>query len=955
MKNKTVGNALAAVTALVVVLSGAGSQAAERKASLAPNAWAQAVSDLKPDPQIRFGRLPNGMTYALMHNATPSGQASLRLRFAAGAVMESDAQQGLAHFLEHMAFNGSTHVPTGEMAKILERHGLAFGADTNASTGSTETMYQLDLPKTDADTVDTSLTLLREIAGELQIPQAAVDRERGVVLSEERLRDTPGYRASTASLRFLLPGQLASERLPIGKIEVVSTASRAAIKAFYDRYYRPERASLVAVGDFDVDAMEARIKSRFGGWTNTHPAGPEPRLGVPAKRVSETRLVVEPGAPLGIQMNWVAAPDLAPETFAKDKKDLLEGLALAVLNRRLERLTRSASPPFISASAYSTDLYHSAKVVGLQVSAEPGAWNTALAAAAHEQKRLVDYGVLKGELAREIEDSRASFRQAVAEGATRRTPRLANMLVQALDERSVTQSPAQELAEFEQLVKLITPADVSATGRRLFSGSGPLLFVNSPQPIEGGQSAVAVALRQARSQPVSAPILVADKTWPYAQFGPPGKVVERREVAEVGATMVRFANGVRLTVKPTKFRQSQVSVQVRFGDGRLDLPKTAPTAIWAGSAFIEGGLKQLTAEDIDQVLTSKIIGARFGVDDDAFVLGGGTKSADLDTELQLLTAYVAEPGFRPEAFERMRTYGLTLDSQVEATASGVLGRDLGQLLHNGDPRWSGVPSPDIIAASNPGDLKAMLASSLADGPIEVIIVGDIDVKRAIATTAATFGALQRTAETSAPTADERKVAFPAPTAKPIVETHKGRADQAMAVSAWPTTDFYADTKEARTLSVLAQVMQMRMTDDLRVADGATYSPGASLDTSQTYPGYGYLIANVEIPPSKLPIFFDEVHKLAQDLRTKEVSPDELTRATLPRIEQVKRARETNDYWVGVLAGAQTDPRRLDAVRTQITQLQQITRADLLKAAQKYLIPGKAWELEVLPETAMAAK
>jgi zinc protease len=175
------------------------------------------------------------MTYALMRNATPTGQASLRLRIAAGSMMESDAQQGLAHFLEHMAFNGSAKVPAGDMVKILERHGLAFGADTNASTSWWETIYKLDIPKTDDDTVDTSLMLLREIAGELTLPQSALDKERGVVLSEERLDDNPSYRSFKNRLQFLLPGQPASARLPIGKVEVIGNAPRAALADFYQK------------------------------------------------------------------------------------------------------------------------------------------------------------------------------------------------------------------------------------------------------------------------------------------------------------------------------------------------------------------------------------------------------------------------------------------------------------------------------------------------------------------------------------------------------------------------------------------------------------------------------------------------------------------------------------------------------------------------------------------------
>jgi zinc protease len=264
-----------------------GSDAGPAMEKLPPGEWPQAHSDVRADPNVRFGSLPNGMRYAIKRQAIPPGQAALRLRFDAGSLMETDAQQGLAHFLEHMAFNGSQNVPEGEMVKILERHGLAFGADTNAQTEFDQTVYKLDLPKTDDDTVDTSLKLLREAASNLTLAQAAVDRERGVVLSEERASDSPSFRVFKDRLGFELPGQRMPTRLPIGQVEVVQKAQASLIADFYHHYYRPERAVLVAVGDFDPAAMEAKIRSQFGDWKAVGPAGAEPNLGKVADRKTE--------------------------------------------------------------------------------------------------------------------------------------------------------------------------------------------------------------------------------------------------------------------------------------------------------------------------------------------------------------------------------------------------------------------------------------------------------------------------------------------------------------------------------------------------------------------------------------------------------------------------------------------------------------------------------------------
>src|SRR5579863_4745745 len=192
---------------------------------LKPGEWPQARSDMKADPDIRFGSLPNGMRYAILRNATPPGQASMRLRFDVGSLMELDDQQGLAHFLEHMAFNGSKNLPgRGEMVKTLERLGLAFGADTNAGTGFDNTTYKFDLPKADDASLDTALMLLREIGGNLTLDQGAMDQERGVILSEERLRDSPAYRVMKSRLGFTMEGQRPPERFPIGLVPVIQSA-----------------------------------------------------------------------------------------------------------------------------------------------------------------------------------------------------------------------------------------------------------------------------------------------------------------------------------------------------------------------------------------------------------------------------------------------------------------------------------------------------------------------------------------------------------------------------------------------------------------------------------------------------------------------------------------------------------------------------------------------------------
>src|SRR5262245_28969634 len=256
-------------------------------------AWPQAASDIPWDPAIRLGALPSGMRYAIMKNTTPKGEVSLRLRIGAGSLQEEESQRGLAHFAEHMAFRGSKHVPDGEIFKTLERMGLRTGADSNARTGEQDTVYQFDLPSTDAKTVDYGLMLTRDIVGELSLSAESFQSERGPVLSEERLRDGPGLHAFDAQTKFLLKGQLAADRSPIGTVDVLQKAPVSLLGDFYHSYYRPERTQLVIVGDFDVDQMEAKVKDLFGDWKPSGQGRSDPDFGTPAKRAEESAVFVE--------------------------------------------------------------------------------------------------------------------------------------------------------------------------------------------------------------------------------------------------------------------------------------------------------------------------------------------------------------------------------------------------------------------------------------------------------------------------------------------------------------------------------------------------------------------------------------------------------------------------------------------------------------------------------------
>ncbi|WP_332653260.1 M16 family metallopeptidase [Brevundimonas sp.] len=909
--------------------------------------WAQSASDVPADADVRFGQMANGMRYAIMRNATPPGQASLRLRIDAGSLMENEDQLGLAHFMEHMAFNGTTNIPENDLLRILERLGLAFGADTNASTGFDQTVYMLELPRTNDETVETSLRIMREQVSEALMAPEAVDAERGVIVGEERLRNTPGLRSVKAQLALLAPGQRISQRLPIGDLEIIRTAPRERFVEFYEAYYRPSRATMVAVGDFDVAEMEAKIRTAFESWEPKGAEGPEPDLGTVAPRDPETRILIEPGIQSSIQLNWIKAPDTDPDTVVERRDNLLRNLGVAVLNRRLGEIARADNPPFISAGGGQSTLAESLDIATVTAQFNPGEWKRALETIEQEQRRLVQFGVSDAELQREITETRTALENAVASAATRRTPALANGLVGAVNDERVFSSPQTNLDLFNASVEGLTAARVNQALQPVFEGGGPLALVVTPVEIEGGEAAVTAALEASRQVQVTAPAAQAALDWPYASFGPAGAVEDRREIPELGATVITFGNGVRLTVKPTDFRDEQILVSVRTGIGELGLPvdRSDPQSL-APLVFTQGGLGKLTADEVSRVLNGRIYSADFGVDSDTYSLSGATRPQDFGLEMQVLTAYLTDPGLRPAPFQQIKAFFPQIIAQQMATPGGAFQLQASGLLARGDKRQS-FPGAEDVAAWTIEDMRAGVTRGLASGPIDVIVVGDVTVEDAIAAVAPTFGALPPRGPDAPPAPGATELRFPAGVAEPVRLTHTGPAEQALAYIAWPTTDAVDDRTEARQVSILSEVLKLRVLEEIREKQALAYSPGVGASASDVFEGYGSISITAQTAADTLPAFYAAVDSIVTGLRDAPVEEDELNRARLPVIESLRRNQAGNEYWLGQLADVATRPEDVEQTLTHISDLEAITPADIQRLARQYLRADTAWRATVM--------
>ena len=566
--------AAAALAAPALAQDAAPAPAAAPAATGVP-AWDIASSELPADPAVRFGRLDNGLRYAIRHHEMPQDGASVRMFIDVGVRSEGDAEIGATHFVEHMAFNGSTAIPEGQLVPRLERLGLAFGADTNAMVNLDYTVYMLDLPRADDATVDAALEIMRETASELTIAPDAVGRERGIIQSEMQLRNSPQRRRIEHYLTAALPGNPLGARITASP-EDIGGITPEELRAYYRGHYRPERATLVVVGDFDVAEMEAKIRREFADWRGSGEAREAYAMPVQASATPRAASFVDPSIPEIVELQYVSDYRPALNTAADSRRSLLELVAALALNNRLAVLSRGADTPILGGQAGITELNRTAETAGLLVVAKDGQWRGALALAEQELRRAREHGFTAGEVAEAKANLLTGLTNAAAQAAGRQSSAIADALGSASLNDAVPVSPEGTLAFYRGVADSITPETVAEAFRAAWPGSPTLVHLSTKTAIEGGETAIAAALADSARVAVAAPAEVADTAFAYDEFGPAGTVVSDTRIADLGIRTVAFANGTRLNLKRTDFEPGSVAFQMLVGDGLLGFPRDKP-------------------------------------------------------------------------------------------------------------------------------------------------------------------------------------------------------------------------------------------------------------------------------------------------------------------------------------------------------------------------------------------
>jgi zinc protease len=777
---------------------------------------------------------------------------------------------------------------------------------------------------------------MRDVADGVLFDDAAVARERGVILAEAETRASPAEVVAKAVAAFQRRGLRSVARDPIGTSESIRSADGARLRGFYDRWYRPENAVVVVVGDMPVEEMEARVRSAFSSWTARGAAAPRAALSAPdLNRQLEVFNRSEAGMPTVVGACRLRAADpITPDDVPRLRRQALSEIWRGILTRRLEALRGRSDSAVVTAAVFGSDAGREALATCLTVVPAQDAWDAGLRSAQAELRRFAVDGPTELETEEAVEEIRSRLRFAANEAATRKSSRLADEMVDADLERGVFPAPREALRAFNVAVEDLTPEAVRAAFQRDWSGAGPLLSVVSPQPPapealkaawragEGGAALDKYVDRKAAA-------------WAYQDFGPAGRVAKREALSNPDFVRVRFQNGVVLNFKHTEFQKRVIEVRVRFGAGRRELESRAVfPSILGADLLVEGGLGKHSGDDIKRLFQNVSWGAKLSIGDESFVFSGSPTAGSLETELQLLAAFMTDPGFRPSVDAMLPTV-VEAAYRTYRTSPTTVASDAFNRAVAPDNPYS-IPPRDAFMAIRSADFARALKPALTGAPMEVTIVGDVDEKTATELVGKTFGALP--ARASAPRArpDTWWLRFPETLPEPIRASHEGSPEQAVASLTWPL--YVAEPSRRReeyALYLLSKIFTDELRRHVREELGKTYDPEAETSMPDAA-DQGMLTASVETRPEDLDAVVAEVRAVADRLARGEITPEALEAVRRPLLARADGRASTNEWWVQALSGSARDPQILtDAVEYR-SLIASLTLDEVKKAAAQWL-------------------
>ncbi|NRA56890.1 MAG: insulinase family protein [Phycisphaerales bacterium] len=917
-------------------------------ASVAIGQEFDASQPLPEDPRLIRGTLENGLDWAILPNAEPPGRVELWLHVHSGSLNEDDDQRGLAHFLEHVAFGGSTNFPPGTVRPFFEGLGLSFGRHQNAVTGFDRTGYTISLPDNEAATLEAGLTFLSDVASNLLLPEEVIEQERAIILEERRASLSPQQRVLYEVIERIAPESQFGQRIPIGTMEVLTTAGREPIKRYYDTWYVPSNMTLLVVGDVIAEEVRPMVETMFG--QREFVPRPEPRdAGVRATDGLRTIVASDPEETREeVGINFIDVPGESTTTVGQYRDDLVQSLGNSMMNDRLSEGVQDGRLSMLSGNVSTGDFAGAIRWTQATGRSENGRWQDVLKEIGREVRRATLHGFTDQELDDAKRRLIAIAERAVAAEPTRPSRGLRGSLVEATARGEPFMSVAQQLELLRELLPTVDLDEVNRVFAGTFAFDNAVFSLqtvtNERTPSEAELLEAGIAALDVQPEPYRAQVR-ADTLLQQEPIA--GEVVERTTHEATGVTSVWLSNGVRVHIKRMTERQGEIlgSIHVFGGlvnedSGTCGLTDAATTAL----ARPAGG--GLSSTQIDDLTTGWKASVRGGSDADGLTIGLSASPDELDRAMRLVHVLLTAPTVEDAAIEQWRRGQLrTLETLERLPQGAALKAVIDAMYPMDDPRPR-LNTADRINAITAESAQAWLDAQLG-GPIEVALVGDLDIDRAIELAATYLGSLPARERVSSRTnIDARQME------RPVGPIEMLREPEVSTPQAFVIAGFYGpdewDERDRLAMRLSARILSSRMIDRIREELGLAYSPGVSSRTGTTWPGFGLFSVQTPTDPDRADQLADELLRMFQEFATDGPTPEELDVA----VQQLRNVHDENvrspGIWLRQLRTVDYLGKSLDDIGNERALLGEYTPSELRDIFAMYAIEGNKMRLVIRP-------
>lgn len=910
----------------------------------------RATEPLPRDERNKTGTLSNGVTWVYRQHDNPPGKMALTLHVRSGSLNESDAQRGLAHFIEHMCFNGTENFPPGKLVPYFESIGMEFGADLNAFTSFDQTQYQLTLPDTKTEELDKALMVLSDYAFRCTFEPKEIDDERGVILAEKRARENVAERIRDKLWPELYAGSHFAQRLPIGTEEVISNAGRNEFLDYYRTWYRPENITVMLVGDAEIERVTPLIEKWFGAYKSDLPARPQQSAGFKPFETERAIIVSEPQMSICNLTIYNMLPGREPTTTVEQfRRDLVEGIGGWIMQRRCSDRVKKGLADFQSAGAGVSRFFRDAVLATAVASGPPEKWENMLDQLIEELNRARQFGFT----ARELELARKEF-LAEAERSVRTEPSrnagaILAEIAEGVNECEPVMSAQQELELMQKLLPTITPEDVSTAFAASFA-PGRYTYVmttdDRPDLKNPTRDDLLAAARAAMVRSVTPLAEERREKELLVQPPIPGSTTDRRFDEDLQITTSLLSNGVRVHHRFMDYKKDQVFVSITLAGGQIEeTPENAGITEVAALVLGQKATRRLPSTDITDLMTGKNIQVGGGASGDAFTLRISGSPRDLEEGLKLAHALLTEGKIEQSAFDKWREGAVQRLELLASFPEFIAQKALIESLSGNDPRLT-LPDRERIARQSLEAAQAWFDRLREKAPIEIAVVGELPVEKSGPLMETYFGSLPRRpkyAETLEPLRVVKRPPGPLDV-KAAVET---RSDKAMVITGFVGADA-REVDDDRALELASNILSSRLIKRVREELALVYSLSASHRASAVYRDMGTFLTGAACAPEKSAAVVEEIEKIYAAFAETGPTDEELANAKKQILNNLDVQTREPGYWLGVLATLELHHRTLDDQKRVKAAFEAATAEQVKNTFRKYYRLDRIFRVVALP-------